>query len=177
MLETIGIKLKAKKNDDNEDNEEEDDDNNEDNDAWDDKDEDDHITDEGRQKLAKVQFLLDFMTPLLILSHAQSELVIAQPNTGLSAIDPDFHHSTTVASAPVSTSDTSTRGPSTPATILLIDKLVVTSHAPIPNHCPSTQPPPSTSPLSSPLSPVPSLRPNTAVFYIGTSRKHMLDGF
>ncbi|KAG1836728.1 hypothetical protein DFJ58DRAFT_817784 [Suillus subalutaceus] len=117
------------------------------------------------------------MTPLLILSHVQFELLNAQPNAGLSAIDPDFHHSTTEASAPASTSDMSTRGPSTPATLLLTEELVVTSHArPIPNHCPSTRPP-STSPLASPLSPVPSPRPNPAVSHIGTSRKRMLDEF
>jgi hypothetical protein len=109
-------------------------------------------------------------------SHAQVEPVNAQPNTGLSAFDPDFHHSTTEASTPMSTFEMSTRGPSISATMLLTEEPVITSHArPVPNPRLSTQLPPSTSPLASPLRPVPSPKPNTAVLHIGTSRKRMLD--
>ncbi|KAG1852465.1 hypothetical protein DFJ58DRAFT_791192 [Suillus subalutaceus] len=109
------------------------------------------------------------------------ELVNAQPNKRLSAIDPDFHYSTREASASASTSEMSTmvtRGPSTPATMLLTEELVVTSHARhISNPRPSTQLPPSTSLLASPLPLVSSPRPNTAVLHIGISRKRVSDEF
>ncbi|KAG1878362.1 hypothetical protein F4604DRAFT_1954695 [Suillus subluteus] len=72
----------------------------------------------------------------------------------------------------------STRGPLAPATMLLAEELVVTSYLrPVPNPRPSTQPPPSTSPLAPPLLLVPPPRPTTAVLHIGTSRKHVSDGF
>jgi hypothetical protein len=111
-----------------------------------------------------------------ILSQGQKfELVNTQPNEELSAID---YHSTTETSTPASTPETLTRGRSIPATMFPIKELVVTSHAkPVLSPHPSTQPPPSTSPLVLALPPVPSPRPKTAVLHIGTSRKRMFNEF
>ncbi|KAG1717483.1 uncharacterized protein EDB91DRAFT_1352983 [Suillus paluster] len=65
------------------------------------------------------------------------EPVNAQPNKRLSAIDMDSRQSTTEASAPASTSEMSTRGPSTPTTILSTKEFPVAPHArPVPDICP-----------------------------------------
>ncbi|KAG2096948.1 hypothetical protein BD769DRAFT_1677903 [Suillus cothurnatus] len=131
----------------------------------------------------EMEWCLKGLQPCLsILSEGQKlakfETVNAQPNKRLSAIDPDFHHSTREALTPASTSEMTNSGPSAPVTILFTEELVVTSHVrPTPNPRPSTKPRPSTSCLVPALPLVPPPRPTIAMLHIGTSRKHVSNEF
>ncbi|KAG2039643.1 hypothetical protein BDR03DRAFT_213665 [Suillus americanus] len=116
-----------------------------------------------------------------ILSKGQklAKFEPVKPDEGLSAIGPDIPHSTT--DAPHARTTGMMSGSSIPATTLPTEELIVTLHAePVPTDtCPmkpiSRHPP--TSPLAPSLPPVPSAGPDTAVFYVGTSRKRKLNEF